>query len=60
VVILISGDSDFSRLIELIQSRGVRVEVVAFAANVSWELVQMADVFIDIGQCLDEFRPLAR
>jgi hypothetical protein len=33
------------------------VEVVAFAANVSWELVQMADVFIDIGQCLHEFRP---
>jgi uncharacterized LabA/DUF88 family protein len=60
VVILISGDSDFSRLIELIQSRGVRVEVVAFAANVSWELVQMADVFIDIGQCLDEFRTLAQ
>jgi uncharacterized LabA/DUF88 family protein len=60
VVILISGDSDFSRLIELIQSRGVRVEVVAFAANVSWELVQMADVFIDIGQCLDEFRPLVQ
>jgi uncharacterized LabA/DUF88 family protein len=60
VVILISGDSDFSRLIELIQSRGVRVEVVAFAANVSWELVQMADVFIDIGQCLDQFRPLVQ
>jgi uncharacterized LabA/DUF88 family protein len=57
VVILISGDSDFSRLIELIQSRGVRVEVVAFAANVSWELIQMADVFRDIGQYLDEFRP---
>jgi uncharacterized LabA/DUF88 family protein len=47
-------------LIELIQSRGVRVEVVAFAANVSWELVQMADVFIDIGQCLDQFRPLVQ
>jgi uncharacterized LabA/DUF88 family protein len=60
VVILISGDSDFSRLIELIQSRGVRVEVVAFAANVSWELVQMADVFIDIGQYLREFQPLAQ
>jgi len=56
VVILISGDSDFSRLIELIQSRGVRVEVVAFASNVSWELVQMADVFIDIGTYLHEFR----
>lgn len=58
VVILISGDSDFSRLIELIQSRGVRVEVVAFASNVSWELVQMADVFIDIGEYLHEFRPV--
>jgi len=58
VVILISGDSDFSRLIELIQSRGVRVEVVAFAANVSWELVQMADVFIDIGQYIHEFQPV--
>ena len=56
VVILISGDSDFTRLIELIQSRGVRVEVASFASNVSWELIQMADVFIDIGQYLDEFR----
>jgi len=58
VVILISGDSDFSRLVELIQSRGVRVEVVAFASNVSWELVQMADVFVDVGQYLDEFQTL--
>lgn len=56
VVILISGDGDFSRLIELVQSRGVRVEVVAFASNVSWELVQMADVFIDIGQYMREFQ----
>ncbi len=56
VVILISGDSDFTRLIELIQSRGVRVEVASFASNVSWELIQMADVFIDIGRYLDEFR----
>jgi len=58
VVILISGDSDFSRLVELIQSRGVRVEVVSFASNVSWELVQMADVFIDVGQYTNEFRAM--
>jgi len=58
VIILISGDSDFSRLVELIQSRGVRVEVVSFASNVSWELVQMADVFIDVGQYINEFRAL--
>lgn len=55
VVVLMSGDSDFSRLVELIQSRGVRVEVVAFSSNVSWELVHMADVFLDIGQYLHEF-----
>jgi len=58
VVILISGDSDFSRLVELVQSRGVRVEVVSFASNVSWELVQMADVFIDVGQYINEFRAI--
>jgi uncharacterized LabA/DUF88 family protein len=58
IVVLVSGDSDFSRLVELVQSKGVRVEVVAFAANVAPELMHMADVYIDIGQHLDHFRLL--
>lgn len=58
IVVLVSGDSDFERLIQLIQSRGVRVEVVAFASNVSTELVNIADVFIDIGQHLEHLRAL--
>jgi len=56
VVVLLSGDSDFARLVQLVQSRGVRVEVASFASNVSWELVQMADVFMDLGQYVREFQ----
>ena len=58
LVVLVSGDSDFERLIQLIQSRGVRVEVVAFASNVSTELVNIADVFIDINQHIEHLRVL--
>lgn len=58
LVVLVSGDSDFERMIELIQSRGVRVEVVAFASNVSTELVNIADVFIDINQHIEHMRAL--
>ena len=35
VVVLMSGDGDFRRLVELISSRGVRVEVVAFGETAS-------------------------
>lgn len=56
IVVLLSGDSDFARLVQLVQSRGVRVEVASFASNVSWELVQMADVFMDLGQYVREFQ----
>jgi uncharacterized LabA/DUF88 family protein len=58
IVVLVSGDSDFESVIEHIQSRGVRVEVVAFASNVSTELVNVADSFIDINQHLEHFKAL--
>ena len=58
VVVLVSGDSDFECVIEHIQQRGVRVEVVAFASNVSTELVNIADSFIDIMQHVEHFRAL--
>jgi len=58
VVVLVSGDSDFECVIEHIQARGVRVEVVAFANNVSTELVNVADSFIDIMQHLEHFKAL--
>jgi uncharacterized LabA/DUF88 family protein len=58
VVVLMSGDGDFRRVVELVASRGVRVEVVAFGETASAELKTVADAYVDIGQHLDEFRVL--
>ena len=56
VVVLLSGDGDFRRVVELIASRGVRVEVVAFSETASSELKNVADLYIDIGAHLDDFK----
>jgi uncharacterized LabA/DUF88 family protein len=56
IVVLMSGDGDFRRLVELISSRGVRVEVVAFSETASSELKNVCDRYVDIGQHLDEFK----
>lgn len=56
VVCLVSGDGDFRRLVEMVASKGVRVEVVAFAASTSMELRNVADHYIDLTQYLDELR----
>jgi uncharacterized LabA/DUF88 family protein len=56
VVVLMSGDGDFVRVVELVESRGVRVEVVAFAEAASSELKNVADAFIDLGLHLEEFK----
>jgi uncharacterized LabA/DUF88 family protein len=54
VVSLVSGDGDFRRLVELVQGKGVRVEVVAFAASTSAELRTLADGYIDLTLHLNE------
>jgi uncharacterized LabA/DUF88 family protein len=55
IVVLMSGDGDFRRLVELISSRGVRVEVAAFSETASSELKTVADRYVDIGSHIDEF-----
>ncbi len=45
-IILVSGDSDFVRLITALQNRGIRVEVVGFR-NVSRTLKETADHFVN-------------
>ncbi len=49
VVVLISGDGDFQRLVELAQGRGVRVEVAAVGSSTATNLKHAADSFIDLG-----------
>jgi uncharacterized LabA/DUF88 family protein len=56
VVVLMSGDGDFVRVVELVESRGVRVEVAAFAEAAAGELKSVADLFIDFGAHLDDFK----
>lgn len=53
VVVLLSGDGDFRRVCELVESKGVRVEVVAFAQSSAKELRDVADHYIDLNSILN-------
>jgi uncharacterized LabA/DUF88 family protein len=44
-ILLVTGDGDFARLVQAVQNRGCRVEVVAFD-NVSQDLRREADMFL--------------
>lgn len=48
IVCVVSGDGDFQRLVEVVQSRGVRVEVVGVGSSVASNLRNAADTFIDL------------
>ncbi len=48
VAVIISGDGDFAPAIYAVQQQGVRVEVISFRGNTSSDLIDAADIFIDI------------
>jgi uncharacterized LabA/DUF88 family protein len=50
IAVVISGDGDFASAIRAVQEMGVRVEVVSFRGNTSSDLIDVADVFMDITQ----------
>ena len=54
ILSIVSGDADFSRAVEAVQTRGVRVEVVAFAGSASIEMRALADRYIQLDGVLDE------
>ncbi|MHB8573909.1 MAG: LabA-like NYN domain-containing protein [Dehalococcoidia bacterium] len=54
IVCLVSGDGDFTRLVEMVASKGVRVEVIAFSSSTSSELRASCDAYIDLGLRLKE------
>jgi uncharacterized LabA/DUF88 family protein len=49
IAVVVSGDGDFAPAIRAVQQMGVRVEVISFRGNTSSDLIDVADVFIDIG-----------
>jgi uncharacterized LabA/DUF88 family protein len=56
VVVLVSGDGDFVRLLEAVQLRGVRCEVISFGISTSNELIEAADQFTEITSLPGIFR----
>ena len=56
VVCLVSGDGDFQRLVEVVQGKGVRVEVVAVGTSTSSALRNAADHYIDLQQILPKIK----
>lgn len=56
VVVLVTGDGDFKRLVEVVQQQGVRVEIVGFGASTSSELIAIADQFTEISTISEIFR----
>ena len=45
IVVLGSGDGDFTDIVEVLQERGKRVEVIAFREHTSQDLIDAADRF---------------
>lgn len=56
VVVIVSGDGDFVRLVEAIQMKGVRCEVISFGISTSNELIEAADQFTEITSLPGIFR----
>lgn len=48
IVVLVSGDGDFAHLVDVLQTRGVRVEVVGFEQSTASVLRNAADKYIDV------------
>ncbi len=49
-LVLVSGDGDFSSLVEYLKNQGKRVEVLAFGKSASHFLKEEADEFVDLGK----------
>src|SRR5829696_6961546 len=56
VVVIVSGDGDFVRLVEAVQLKGVRCEIISFGISTSNELIEAADSFTEIGSLPGIFR----
>ena len=48
VVVIVSGDGDFIRLVEYLKNKGLKVEVAAFGRSTSGKLKEVVDVFHDL------------
>lgn len=47
-VVIVSGDGDFTELVDHLKTKGVRVEVISFRKSTSPRLVQAADQYVNL------------
>jgi uncharacterized LabA/DUF88 family protein len=52
--ILVSGDGDFTRLVEAVQDKGVKVTVVGWKKRTAHTLIEAADEFVDLKDILKD------
>jgi len=50
VIVLVSGDGDFTEVLRYVKSRGVKAEVMAFQKSTSALLIEESDVFTDLAK----------
>ena len=55
VVVLCTGDGDFSRLCSHLRHEGTRIEVMGFGPSTADELVEAADSFVDLSERQDKY-----
>jgi uncharacterized LabA/DUF88 family protein len=55
VVVLASGDGDYVPLVEYLQNKGRRVEIIAFGKSTSSKLRESADSFVDMDESPKRF-----
>lgn len=48
VMVILTGDTDFVPLVHALKSKGVKVEIMAFPETTGHELINAADVYMEI------------
>jgi len=59
VVVLASGDGDFIRLVQAVQMRGIRFELISFGISTSNDLIAVVDYFTEVSTIPEIFRNCA-
>jgi len=57
IVVLGSGDGDYTDIVEVLQERGKRVEVIAFREHTAQKLIDAADRFTHLPDIQDALMP---
>ena len=55
VVVIVSGDGDYSDLLDYVHANGRRTEVIAFGKTTSSRLLEEADDFLDLDEKTSDF-----